>query len=415
MFDQLFKRDSTVRRYIAAPLARSRLDYLSHCERMGAKPATLKPIAFIQVAAVQYLELCEQGSVSLSRIEAAAVRWASEAPERRGGSTLRRRQRFVRYAKAWLRFAGRLEVPACESDPHAAEVRSFADFMHRERGLSKETIRSRCCTVRQFLRWFDDGNRSLSDIRIADIDGFLDHKATRTSVARSSVRHWADSLRAFFCYAEQQGWTVTGLAATAPLPRVYADERLPAGPSGDEVRQLLATTEGERPADRRDHAILLLLARYGFRAGEVAGLRLDDIDWEAEILRVRHSKSGLVDQYPLIPQVGRAILDYLREVRPERAYREIFLTLKAPIVPVSSTGVSQLVGQRIRRLGLNCQRRGAHSLRHAFAQRLLEADVPMREIGDFLGHRSLDSTAVYARADLKRLRQVAEIDLEGLA
>ena len=415
MFDQLFKREATVRRYLAAPLARSRLDYLSHCERMGAKPSTLKSIACIQSAAVEYLQLGERGRVSLSRIEAAAERWASEARGRRGGSVLRARQRFVRHATAWLRFAVRLEVPAAEPDPHSSELRSFANYMRRERGFSEETIRARRGTARQFLRRFDDGTRSLADAKITDIDAFLDEKAARNGAARSSVRQWADSLRAFLCYTEQQGWTAKGLAAMVPLPRVYADEHLPAGPSADEVRDLLAATQGKRPADRRDHAILLLLAMYGLRAGEIARIRLDDIDWAAETLSLRRSKSGLTDQYPLIPQVGRAILDYLREARPQRAEREIFLTLKAPVVGVSPQGVSHLVGRRIRQLGLNCRRRGAHSLRHSFAQRLLEADVPMREIGECLGHRSLDSTAIYTRADLKRLRQVAEIDLEGLA
>jgi len=108
------------------------------------------------------------------------------------------------------------------------------------------------------------------------------------------------------------------------LPRRYTHEGLPRGPKWDEVQQLVASTSGDTPTDIRDHAMLLLLTAYGFRSGEVRYLRLDDIDWEQETIRVFRSKQRRTQYYPLIPAVGNAILRYIREVRPRTRYREIF-------------------------------------------------------------------------------------------
>ena len=190
---------------------------------------------------------------------------------------------------------------------------------------------------------------------------------------------------------------------------------MPAGPAWADVQRLLAAVEGDRPGDLRDRAILLLLAVYGLRSGEVQILRLEDLDWEAETLRVRRPKTGGTQVYPLARSVGDAILRYLREVRPRCARREIFLTFHKPPQPLSRAAMWQIVGSRMRRLGIDARPCGPHALRHACAQRLLDAGFSMKAIGDCLGHRGPASTAVYARVDLARLRQVAEFDLEGLA
>ena len=159
----------------------------------------------------------------------------------------------------------------------------------------------------------------------------------------------------------------------------------------------------------------MVLIAYGLRSGEVAGLRLDDVDWVEEMLRVRRPKPGRTHHYPLSRGVGQAIVRYITDVRPPRPERALFLTLSAPIRPLSRHAISSVVRSRLDRLGITGKRRGAHALRHAAAQHLLDQGLSMKEVGDYLGHRSISSTAVYAKVQLDILREVADVDLEGLA
>jgi integrase len=185
------------------------------------------------------------------------------------------------------------------------------------------------------------------------------------------------------------------------------------GPSWDDVRRLLATTEGDQPRNIRDRAMLMLLAIYGLRAGEVNRLRLEDFDWEHEVFRVVSSKTGRVRSYPLVRSVGDAILRYLQEVRPRSSHRELFLSLNAPLRPVR-TSLSGMVRDRLRSLHVSLPHYGAHVLRHACATRLLTAGLSLKEIGDQLGHTAPDSTRIYAKVDLVGLRQVADFDMGGV-
>ena len=320
MFDlgQLFKRADTVQRHLTAPLARSRLAYLGHRAEEGAKPSTLRGIAALQVTLVRYLGLGEDGKVAPTEVEAAAARWVSQDPARRGGDAEAIRQRFVSQATCWLRFAGRLQVAPAPSHPHSAEVAAFVNYMRRERGWSEATIRYRRSRAVEFLRGFCRGNRTLADITVEAIDCAPSHSDARDGRVRTSatIRNRADALRAFLRFAENRGWCQPGLAAAITSPRVYRDATLPAGPSAEDLERLLATTEGDQPEDLRDRALLLILSVYGLRAGEARGLRLDDINWDAETLRIHRPKTGRTDMFPLSRRVGDAIARYLREARP---------------------------------------------------------------------------------------------------
>jgi integrase len=160
--------------------------------------------------------------------------------------------------------------------------------------------------------------------------------------------------------------------------------------------------------------MIMLLVVYGLRRGEVVLLRLEDIDWCGEILHVHRPKQLCTQQYPLVATVGNAILRYLKEARPRSAHRELFLSVEAPIRPLSPARVSDIVRSRLAVLGIDIPRRGAHCLRHANARHLLDAGFALKEIGDHLGHRSASSTRTYAKVDLSGLRRVAEIDLGSL-
>lgn len=190
---------------------------------------------------------------------------------------------------------------------------------------------------------------------------------------------------------------------------------MPRSPTTQEVDRLFeATASGNDPVRIRDHAILSLLIHYGLRRGEVERLTLDDLDWVAETIRVTRPKLRRPQLYPLSVPVGAAILRYLREARPRCAHRAVFLTIKAPFRPLSAPSISAMVHMRLNEQGVTLSRRGAHSLRHACASQLLDAGFTMKQIADHLGHRSMNSTRVYTKIDLRGLRQVAELDLGAL-
>ena len=170
----------------------------------------------------------------------------------------------------------------------------------------------------------------------------------------------------------------------------------------------------KRPVDIRNHAILLLLAVYGLRRGEVARLHLDDVNWEDEVLHVVRPKQRCTQHYPLVTSVGNAIVRYLKEVRPRCEHREIFMTLHAPIRPLLPASITPIVHSRLTAIGVSLPRSGAHCLRHACARHLLATGFSLKQIGDQLGHRSASTTMHYAKVDLDGLRQVAEFDLGGV-
>ena len=299
--------------------------------------------------------------------------------------------------------------------PYADLIEGFTDHMLREKGLSQHTVRIRCWHVEQFLHRFWEQHRSFDEVTIADIDAAVARKGDQDGYARTSIQNCINSLRAFFRYAEQRGWCRPGLAAAIMSVHLFADEGLPKGPAWSDVQLLLANTKGDHPKDIRDRAIIMLFAVYGMRVGEVRGLRLEDLDWEKELIYLTRPKPRRRQSYPLSYTVGEAILRYLKEVRPRTSRREVFLTVKAPFRALSG-GVAATMSSVI-----GCEpwvslsrTMGRTRLRHACATRLLAEGLSMKAIGDHLGHRKADTTRVYAKVDIAGLRQVADFDLGGL-
>jgi len=197
-------------------------------------------------------------------------------------------------------------------------------------------------------------------------------------------------------------------------PRVFQHETLPSGPPWDIVQQILDATAGDHPTEIRDHALLLLFAIYGVRSREVARLRLSDIDWNRDRIIFTRSKGSRRDEFPLVPAVGAAIIRYLKEARPKSPHRQIFLTMVAPIGPLSRGAIWFAVSRRLRGRAPLLRHFGPHSLRHACATHLINQGLTLKEVGDHLGQRDPDATRIYAKVDLVRLREVATFDLGDL-
>jgi integrase/recombinase XerD len=415
MFDQLYKAPRTRERHFKAPLLDERIRYLSHWAAQGGIRSSLRVKAQDLLTFIDYLHLETAREIDEKQISKAADRWATRQPQPPNVIDFRYgKLRFISHARQWIAFLGRLRQPEVPRPPYIHMIEEFSDYMREEKGLSPVTVHKRRQHVTQFLSRFDEQRRPFNEISILDIDAAIARKGEHDAYTRSSMRTYANALRAFFHYAEQRDWCAPGLAAAIMSPCLFADEQLPKGPSWEDVQRLLASTEGDNATDIRDRALIMLFAVYGLRVSEVRALRLEDLDWENELLYVTRPKPRRRQTYPLSHTVGEALLRYLKEVRPRVCHREVFLTLLAPVQPSSSNSLYCTVAERFRALNILSQHCGPHSLRHACATRLLAEGLSMKEIGDHLGHRKPDSTRVYAKVDLKGLRQVADFDLGGV-
>src|ERR1700688_384409 len=415
MFEEIFC-PRTAEKYRAAPLVEQRERYLLYLKETGARRLTLRKCANDQLSLMRLLKLKEGDRVSADQIEAAAAIWSRPKGRRciRAASP-KARKRFVSQGIGWLRFLVWLDEREKRSHSHYAEVATFEKWLRDERGLSGATVQSYCAAADRFFSWLVGNDVALSAVRMRHIDDAVAAEHTRGAWTRRTLHDYAQRLKAFFLFAEVRGWSSSGLAAGIMPPRFMADETVPKGVRREDVVRLLASVEGVRAVDKRDRAILMLFIAYGLRAGEVGGLRLDDLDWERGMLRVRCSKPGRTHHWPLSPGVGHAILRYIREARPSGFGRGLFFTSRAPIRALTRKTLDKMVRDRLAAIGVVDGRRGPHALRHAAAQHLLDQGMSMKVIGDFLGHRDPSSTAIYAKVNLAALREVANLDREGLA
>jgi site-specific recombinase XerD len=417
MFDQIFERSDALRRQLVGPLREARLAYLHHRAEQGVPRSTLRKLAQYLLVVTERLNLEPKGTVTTTQIEQAADQWARRRVNHhkiKGGFSRKSKSCFICVANNWLHFLGRLQASKTRPNRFAQLVADFARYMEQEKGLAPRTIITRCWVAKDFLGRALHPKRALHEITIRQIDEALAHKGTEGGYSRRGIQSYASGLKPFFRYLEQQNLCRRGLADAIKAPRIFRDEILPAAPSWEDVQRLLANTEGDRPTSIRDRAILMLLAVYGLRSGEVRSLRLEDIDWENDRLHLWRSKTRCTQTFPLCTTVAVSILRYLREVRPRTVFREIFLTLCSPFRPLTSSAVFEIVRHNWQFLGPAVRPRGPHALRHACATRLINCGLTLKEIGDLLGHRKVDSTRIYTKVDLPHLRQVADVDLGGL-
>jgi site-specific recombinase XerD len=413
MFEILFTQSASLARHRAAPHAAAREQFLEDCANRGYSYAMLRKIAWILLTVASQIHL-DRSKVSLANIERAVEKRARFLRRRQSADGFHwSRQMFIHFIIEWLRSLGCTVCKPAVRHRFSKQLNLFSRYMHDECGLSSVTIATRCGQLTSFFEYLPSSCNSVRRITIADIDAFIENKGHQ-GWTRASLSTLASSLRAFFRYAQTQDWCLSGLAAVIDSPRIYAMEDIPRGPDWEEVQRLLAITNSSRHVDIRDRAILLLLSLYGLRRSEVAALCLDDIDWVNDRILITRSKQRRKQCYPLIPEVGNAILRYLQDARPRCVHRALFLALAAPVRPLSATSITAVAHARLTALDIKLPSRGAHCLRHACASHLQASGFSLKQIGDHLGHRSASSTLAYTKVDLLGLRQVAEIDLRSL-
>ena len=414
MFEELFSGPIARARQRASPLVDERRQFLQHLKELGYALTSLKAVACELLVIVRGLDLSGDDAVDIATVDAAAQRWARQQIRRHRSTNSAISTRNFRYwATQWLQFLGRLQERAVAAAPFQPLLDGFTRYMADEQGLTPASIKSHGWKTAKFLGWYESLGRSFADVTIQDVDNFLAAKGKATW-SRRSVAIAVQALRAFFRYAERTHQSRAGIAEAITGPRLFDFETLPAGPAWSDIAAIMTDLATDRAADIRCVAALLLFATYGFRVGEVAGLMLDDIDWEHEVIRIRRLKRQDVQTYPLSKEAGTALLRYLTEVRPRGHWREVFLTLQAPHRPLSRGGLYHLASRVLCARELRLQHHGPHALRHACATRLLSQGLSFKHIGDHLGHRHADATAVYAKVDVPSLREVARFDLGGV-
>lgn len=389
----------TGRVLIAGPLAVFADGFRGELERLGYSPFTAEEQLRLMAHLSRWLE---DGGLDVEELTAARAQ-EFLAYRRACGRSHRYSPRALTAVLGFLRRLGAapLPVPAAIVTATDRLLAAFEEHLLGDRGLSEFTVAGYRRVATLFVaECFPDGDLRLERLTAADVSAFmLAQSAWRSPGSLSTT---VTGLRALLRFLHLRGYTPLALAAAVPAA---AQRRTEVSPTlcAEEVRRLLASCDRRTAIGRRDHALLTVLARLGLRAGEVAALRLEDIDWRAGELVV-HGKAGH-GRLPLPVDVGRALADYLQQRRPMGECRHVFTHARAPYGPLGRCGVSHVVRYACQRAGVSEVR--AHRLRHGAAMEMHRAGAGLVEIGQVLRHRHLATTTIYAKTDPQALAELA--------
>jgi site-specific recombinase XerD len=329
------------------------------------------------------------------------TRWKN-TPERSGDRAT------VTFVLRHLREANIAPPPSQTTPRNDIELvaRAYEEFLLNERSLVPASVEQYLPVVRRFLSHrFGGGKARLKKLRASDVTDFVLHDSAKRS--QRSAQLMATVLRSFLGFLLQQGRISTNLAVAVPMVAGWRLSELPRFLEVEQVEKVLRSCDRRTRIGKRDYAILLLLARLGLRAGEVARLTLDDIDWQAGQLLIL-GKGPRVDRLPLPQDTGEALAVYLQKGRPECSSRQIFIQRHAPHEPLAGpSSISNVVRTALARAQIQSRHQGAHLLRHSLATRMLRNGASISQIGQVLRHQLPQTTEIYAKVDLNALRTLA--------
>jgi site-specific recombinase XerD len=338
-------------------------------------------------------------------------RFARTLPRRRysarprGGSP-----ELVGPVRKFATFLWAIGAAECLKTPPPTEadllLRLFDKHLDSVKGLAPGTRSRYLRYAGLFLETkFGSATPDWSRVGVGDIVDFVREQAAR--LKPTACRAPVTAIRALLRYLALTGAVRGGLGGAIPAVREWKHSSLPTYLSAEDVERVLADRGGETAFRRRDHAILLLLARLGLRASEVAGLDLDSIDWRQGRVVIWAGKTGMARELPLPGDVGEALVSYLRENRPNRCGGAVFLRSRPPHGRLSGAAVSSMAKRALLRSGVATVHLGSHVFRHSAATRMVRRGATFKEVADVLGHASLTTTAIYAKLDLQTLGRVA--------
>ena len=353
-----------------------------------------------------------------SHVEAFVEVWTQEHGP---GCTTTSRKKVAACVRNPIEQMLRLTVPGFRGRQRARWARvpfdgragQFFEYLVEERGLRAATVlhyKDHLGPFEEYLSRIDCSN--IAALSPPILGAFVAESATY--LCPTSVRDRCGVLRVFLRYLYRERLVKKDLSKCVEKSRTYRLSTLPRSIAWDDVRRMLEAVDRRTAAGKRDYAILVLLISYGLRGHEVAAMMLDDIDWKRDRLRVPERKAGHSTGYPLSPTVGAALLDYLQHARPQTTERHVFLRVVAPRGPLTTAGISGRASYYLHRAGVTVPRAGSHTLRHTCVQRLVDANFPFKMIGDYVGHRTPDSTDIYSKVRIDSLRNVALGDVEKI-
>lgn len=415
LISRIFPRGFFRVRHIVAPLFQERLTYLEAQEQKGIPDVTLRRIAQYQLTAIELLGLDGKSTVTRQEVlEAAAIWRDTENPRRKKkAGTECSYKTFITTATRWLSFMGLLvpekELFFFEQD----KVLSYIDWLKVHKECSPNTIRTRLALLKQLATYLSDKQMNIADIQPEDIDDYLRFRH-ENGCNRRTIAGLASVLRNFFRYASEKGWIKPQIWMSITAPRLYSNEDIPSFIYWEEVKEILLESGMKTtPASIRNHAVLSLLAMYGLRSSEIAGLLLKDIDWRREEIHIRRAKSGKHQILPLIDEVAQPLLKYILEVRKKSPHIDnVFTTVLAPFKGIGTSTVYQIASNSLRGRALDIKHYGPHCYRHSCATRMVNGGHSLKEVGDLLGHVQMDTTSIYAKVNFDRLRKVSDMGWE---
>lgn len=311
----------------------------------------------------------------------------------------------LRRLLAVLREGGASPPPVVERGLVQILEDGFRHYLLDERGLARRTIEHYTEAAHIFLAdLFGRDRRDPRDWTAADVLTFVrQHAQARRPV---HMQHLCTGLRSFLRYLRYRGKTQRDLASSVPRIAHWRLATLPKSLSPEQVERVLVRCNRFTAVGRRNYAVLMLLVRLGLRADEVRSLTLEDIDWRAGQLTIR-GKGRPPEPMPLPVDVGEALAAYLANGRPPSTSRAVFVRMIPPHTELKSDAITTIAAEAISEAGIDCPIKGAHVFRHTLATQMLRDGASLREIGQVLRHRDEDTTRIYAKVDLTRLRSLA--------
>lgn len=292
-------------------------------------------------------------------------------------------------------------IPSVTPPEVPSLVLGFNEWMRLRRGVQEKTCGEYDRVIGSAITTLGDDP---GDYTAQSLRAFVLRKAKGAS--RAEVKNVTTAMRNFLRYLIAQGQCCPAMEGAIPTIAMWRLATLPRYLPAADVNRIIAACDQDTPVGLRDRAILLLLARLGLRAGDVSALAASDIDWRQASIHVV-GKSRVGTKLPLTQEVGDALMEYLTKARPPVDTDRVFVRMQAPWGPLQVSGVSALVGRTIRKAGIEAPSYGAHVLRHSAATNMLRQGASLDQIGAVLRHKHLDTTAIYAKVDILRLRQIA--------
>lgn len=421
MLEQYYVRPDTVDRVRSSWIGEAIEKYVAWlAERKDASRSVCRRIPIL----VRLGEFASaRGATDLGQlpnhVEPFVQKWVRERAGRKASSS--RRTEMAKNVRGPIQQMLRLVVPGYTGlrrrrkmeNPFEEQAPGFFAHVREEKGLRESTVRQYSHSLWQFASYLRRiGLEDLTHLTPAILSGFVIDYAQR--VSSSSVSTSCGVLRTFLRYLRREQILARDLTGAIEYPQAYRLSGIPRSITWDDVRMVLEQADRRTAIGRRDYAILLLLVTYGLRAKEVAALTLDDLDWRNSRLRVPERKAGHSTAYPLSTVVGDAIIEYLKNGRPQTSDRHVFFRGVAPLAPITAAAVSSRAGEYLRRAGIKVPRPGSHTLRHTCVQRLVDADFTLKTIGDYVGHANPASTRIYSKVAVEALREVALGDGEDV-